>query len=186
MLPSESTHARDLLPTIEGLLEKLGGTRDSIEEVFCGIGPGSYTGLRVGIATALGLAYASGANLRAVPSFEALAYEALTAGQVGCIAWNARARSFYFAKYRRLENDVECLREPEAVTKENLHESLRGESLVLVDHTVVEAADLDETIQARTRIDEYPTAQGILALGPRRDVRSLESVEPLYLRQFGE
>lgn len=185
-LDADSTHARDLLPTIERLCGETDVERQALDEIYVGIGPGSYTGLRVGMATALGLAYAAGATLRAVPSFEALAFEALEPGEEGMIAWNARARRFYFAHYLREQEDVTCVVAPSALAAEELREKLAGNAQVFGDTTIAEAAQLEERILERVRVGVHPTAAGILALGPKRDARALEELEPLYLRSFGD
>jgi len=171
---------------IERLCNETHVEKQALDEIYVGIGPGSYTGLRVGIATALGLAYAAGAILRAVPSFEALAFETLDPGKEGMIAWNARAHRFYFAHYRREEEDVVCVVPPSALTAEELRERIAGSTQVFGDTTVADAAGFEDRVRERVRVDVYPTAVGILALGPKRDARAMEELEPLYLRGFGE
>ena len=79
-------HASDLLPTLSGLLEEQGVAPRDVELVSVGIGPGSYTGLRVGIATALGLARGAEAPVVSIPSVAAMAYGALEVGLAMAIA----------------------------------------------------------------------------------------------------
>ena len=165
---------------------ELGTAPKNAEEIYVGIGPGSYTGLRVGIATALGLAYGTGARLRSVPSFEALAYEGLREKEEAFVAWNARAGRFYFAHYRRLEADVEPILAPKAITPEELRERLQTKLSIFADDTLIEAAQLDAAQSARARMDRMPQASAILALGPLRAERELDTLEPLYLREHGE
>ena len=74
LLAREKSHASDLLPKLEELLAPSRTSRLALERVIVGTGPGSYTGLRVGIATAQGLARATGAPLLGLSSFEALAF----------------------------------------------------------------------------------------------------------------
>lgn len=66
-------HNRLLLPTVADLLTGQGLTPKSLSGVAVGVGPGSYTGLRVGLTAAKTLAYAVGCSLVAVPSFAAVA-----------------------------------------------------------------------------------------------------------------
>lgn len=75
-------HSEALLGEVERAAHSAGGWGD-IELLCVGIGPGSFTGLRVGIATALGLARGSGAELTGVPSLDALAIGAERAGSAG-------------------------------------------------------------------------------------------------------
>lgn len=66
-------HARDLMPRVAEVMDRAGIGYDELDAIAVGIGPGSFTGLRVGIATARGLASASGVGLVPVSSVDALA-----------------------------------------------------------------------------------------------------------------
>jgi tRNA threonylcarbamoyladenosine biosynthesis protein TsaB len=74
---SAERHAETLLPRIEQCLERAGIALSEIDVFAVGIGPGSFTGVRVGVATAKGLALATGKPLRGVVSLAALAGSAL-------------------------------------------------------------------------------------------------------------
>lgn len=67
-------HTAELLPTIDRLLAQAGASKDDIEAVFVCTGPGMYTGLRVGVSTAKGLAYALGLPVVGVGRLELDAY----------------------------------------------------------------------------------------------------------------
>jgi tRNA threonylcarbamoyladenosine biosynthesis protein TsaB len=66
-------HARELLPAVDQLLREAGLGYGDLDAIAVGIGPGTFTGIRIGIATARGLAHSSGVALRPVPSLAALA-----------------------------------------------------------------------------------------------------------------
>jgi tRNA threonylcarbamoyladenosine biosynthesis protein TsaB len=70
---SRGEHASRLLPLIERALEEAGVTWDELERIVVGVGPGGFTGLRIGIATARALAQARGLPLVPVSSLAALA-----------------------------------------------------------------------------------------------------------------
>jgi tRNA threonylcarbamoyladenosine biosynthesis protein TsaB len=67
-------HTVELLPTIERLFEQAGASRGDVSAVFACVGPGMYTGLRVGVSTAQTLAYAMGARVVGVGRLELDAY----------------------------------------------------------------------------------------------------------------
>jgi tRNA threonylcarbamoyladenosine biosynthesis protein TsaB len=67
------SHSADLLPTLAELLEQGGTGWDDVTAIAVGVGPGTFTGLRIGIATARGLAQGLGVPLHPVSSLEALA-----------------------------------------------------------------------------------------------------------------
>jgi tRNA threonylcarbamoyladenosine biosynthesis protein TsaB len=72
-LEESRRHARDLAPAVQDLLSSLGWSASNLDGVVVGRGPGSYTGLRVGIISAKTLAYATGCALLAVDTFAAIA-----------------------------------------------------------------------------------------------------------------
>src|SRR4051794_22577274 len=69
-------HARDLTPAVAELLAGAGWRPRDLEGVIVGVGPGSYTGLRVGVMSAKALAFATGCALLAVPTFDVIARQA--------------------------------------------------------------------------------------------------------------
>lgn len=66
-------HARELMPGVDRVMREAGLGYDELDAIAVGIGPGTFTGLRIGIATAHGLAHARGIGLRPVSSLAALA-----------------------------------------------------------------------------------------------------------------
>ena len=73
---SEAGHSRWVLPAVEALLAARGLEPAAIELVAVTTGPGSFTGLRVGLGTAQGLALASGRRCVGVPTLDVLAHTA--------------------------------------------------------------------------------------------------------------
>lgn len=78
-------HARLLLPLAGGLLAEAGLTWADVDRIGVGTGPGTFTGLRIGVATGRALAQAGGQELAGVPTLEALA-RAATASEPACPA----------------------------------------------------------------------------------------------------
>ena len=72
-LAAGPAHARELMPAIADVMERAGVGFEELEAIAVGVGPGTFTGLRIGIATARALAGASGLQLRPVSSLAALA-----------------------------------------------------------------------------------------------------------------
>jgi tRNA threonylcarbamoyladenosine biosynthesis protein TsaB len=94
-------HGRDLAPAVAELLAGQGWPPKSVGAVVVGRGPGSYTGLRVGIISAKAFAYATGARLLAVDTFAAIAAQApAEARQVDVLA-DAQQRQLYVQRFER-------------------------------------------------------------------------------------
>ncbi len=96
-------HGVELFPALERALEQAGVGARELDLVAVGIGPGSYTGLRVGITAARALAYACGAELLGVPTCDALA-DSLTPGDRPlAVVIDARVRAVYLAIYEPVQ-----------------------------------------------------------------------------------
>jgi tRNA threonylcarbamoyl adenosine modification protein YeaZ len=185
-------HACDLLPALSELLRRAGLEPNDVEAICIGIGPGSYTGLRVGVATALGFTHGTGALLRAVPSFAALAYGELEAGQELAIALDARSNGWYFASYRRSDGDVITLEAPCVLTQEELLVRIESSPRLHFDDGVaglLNTAGIDRGQgQTPRRAMAQPRATAVAELGMRAiqndGPHSAAECEPLYLRPF--
>lgn len=187
-LASERAHASDLVPALDELLRELGVGPEHLAGLIVGTGPGSYTGLRVGIATAFGLARASGAALRGVPSGEALAFGELAPDEEGSHLLDARQEGFYFARYRRERDEVRVLEAPRVLGRAELAAALGGPGTLFTEAALLESDLLDPAARERARMGVVPNARALLELGAARLERlggqAPESIEPLYLRAF--
>lgn len=179
-------HASDLLPCLNELLADRPPKPDWIA---VGLGPGSYTGLRVGIATALGLAEGSGAQLVGVPSVEALAWRLLAPGEIGAVVLDARGGEFYLACYERSSNDTTEVLAPTALRPAELSSHLPGEARVFTEPALVDHPALAGVEPDRILAGEIPDAASVLQLGALRHAahgpQDPAQVRPLYLRPFG-
>ncbi|HZI91111.1 MAG TPA: tRNA (adenosine(37)-N6)-threonylcarbamoyltransferase complex dimerization subunit type 1 TsaB [Thermoleophilaceae bacterium] len=72
-LAARSAHSAELMPAVADCLDRSGLGYSDLDAIAVGVGPGSFTGLRIGVATARALSHASGAELRPVSSLAALA-----------------------------------------------------------------------------------------------------------------
>ena len=102
-------HTEALAPALEGLLARRGLAARDLDVVVVDVGPGLFTGLRVGVATAKGLAVAAGIRLAVVTSTDALAAAAAAAGVTGevCCVVDARRAEVFSARYRCAEGIAE-------------------------------------------------------------------------------
>jgi tRNA threonylcarbamoyladenosine biosynthesis protein TsaB len=104
LLPAGSPHSETLLPALLALLAEAGVARERVQALAVGIGPGAFTGLRVGLASAQGWAAAAGTLLVAVPSIDALAEPVLAGGGAALTLCDARKGEVYAAYYPGLDS----------------------------------------------------------------------------------
>lgn len=96
----KSTHSERLLTEIAHILSRSGLTIREIDLFAVAIGPGSFTGLRVGLSTVKGLVYATGAKLVSVPSLEAFAWNLPFSPHPVCPLFDARRKEVYGGIFR--------------------------------------------------------------------------------------
>ena len=94
-------HASQLAPWIARVTAELGVTAADVDLIGVGIGPGSFTGVRIGLATAKGMAAAGNAQLVGICGLDALAYSRRHAAGLVVPLIDARKRRFYAACYRQ-------------------------------------------------------------------------------------
>ncbi|HET9656590.1 MAG TPA: tRNA (adenosine(37)-N6)-threonylcarbamoyltransferase complex dimerization subunit type 1 TsaB [Kineosporiaceae bacterium] len=98
-------HAEVLAPSLTAVLAEAGRQIHEVSDVAVGVGPGPFTGLRVGLVTADMLGHVLGVPVHGVCSLDGLALAAVRAGTAGpaeefCVATDARRREVYWARYR--------------------------------------------------------------------------------------
>ncbi|TAL12631.1 MAG: tRNA (adenosine(37)-N6)-threonylcarbamoyltransferase complex dimerization subunit type 1 TsaB [Nitrospirae bacterium] len=103
-----------LLPTVDQVLKQAGVAAGDLDAVAVSVGPGSFTGLRVGLATAKGLALGSSARLVGVPTLEALAEGYASGDGTVCALLDAYRGEVYMALFKRQGHTLERL-SPDAV-----------------------------------------------------------------------
>jgi tRNA threonylcarbamoyladenosine biosynthesis protein TsaB len=94
-------HARDLAPNVADLLRDHGWGARHLTAVFVGLGPGSYTGLRVGVMSAKAIAFAAGCALVGVPTFAVLARQANTPAMTMVVVGDAQQDQVYVQAFGR-------------------------------------------------------------------------------------
>lgn len=101
-LADRRAHAEQLMPMIVAMTGRAGVALANVTEIVVGIGPGPFTGLRVGVVTAQVIAAVTGARVRGVCSLDGIAAQWVRSGAPDefVIASDARRREVYWARYR--------------------------------------------------------------------------------------
>lgn len=170
------THSEQLMPHIAQLLEFAGIKPNELEAIAVSIGPGSFTGLRIGLATAKAIAYAQAKPLIGVPTLDALAYSCTVPGVMVMPLLDAQKDNVYYAVYRWQGNRLETI-EPAAVG--NIDETLARLSAAGVPVlTLGEAA-----VQYAGKLKIYP---GLIAAPPHLTIPRAANVGMLAVQMMSQ
>lgn len=101
--PHGLKHAAEIIPTIDRLCRERGWSPSDVGHVYVSAGPGSFTGLRIGITLAKTLAFALGVRLVAVPSVRVLAENAPTEARHAIIVLDAKRDQIFTARFERTD-----------------------------------------------------------------------------------
>ncbi|MBL8716854.1 MAG: tRNA (adenosine(37)-N6)-threonylcarbamoyltransferase complex dimerization subunit type 1 TsaB [Myxococcales bacterium] len=172
-----NAHGESLLPWIDDVLRAAGCTLKDIDRLAVGIGPGSFTGTRIGVATAKGLALGAGMPLVGIDAFRALAAEAPAAGPV-VVAIDARKGEVYVALVDGAEVGPPAHLSP-LQTFAHVAPALAGRSFVAVGDGVGLVAELAGLPQPFV---ESPRAVTVARLALEVSGDQLVDLEPLYVR----
>ena len=124
----KKTHSQTLLPMLDEIKNNIQVDLSSIDAIAVAAGPGSFTGLRIGSATAKGLGLALDKPLIAVPTVDALAYNLYDTGEdtVVCPIMDARRNQVYTGIYKFQNHEMAIVKEQDALSIQELLEVLNG------------------------------------------------------------
>lgn len=183
------THSERLMAMVDRLLQDCGWDIAGVDALAVSIGPGSFTGLRVGVATVKGLALALGLPVAPVPTLDALAANLPFANAPVCPLLDARRGEVYLSLYRWHEDRMQRLWEYLALSPRAVAGRLEPPLIVVGDG--VEAclpflSHLGEGLRVAPASHTAPSAAVVGQLGRRVLAAGMavaaESLEPLYLR----
>ncbi|MDP8235610.1 MAG: tRNA (adenosine(37)-N6)-threonylcarbamoyltransferase complex dimerization subunit type 1 TsaB [Candidatus Erginobacter occultus] len=179
-------HSACLLPVLDELLRRAGWEVSDLDGVGVGVGPGSFTGIRVGLAAGQGLALGAAIPLVGVGSFPALARSsAVGEGIVVALLDGGRGR-IYGARYRKSGSSTEELVPPRVIAAEELAELVRGGRIITPDglrlRARLEAIGIGEWEDAHPRALEIALLTGEKLKTDPTD--QLYTAEPIYLSEL--
>jgi tRNA threonylcarbamoyladenosine biosynthesis protein TsaB len=185
VLEGERHHTEAVTPGIRDLLYKVGLSATSLDRVVVDRGPGLYTGLRVGIATALGLALGGGAELVGVTSLEVLARGAFAAGVRGTLVSVVDARrGEVFAQSFALGGTVLALDEPRVARPHDVASQWRARDDTVTftgDGVARYVEEFDGVPHGSIFEQRVPAPSAALRLGAQKEPEA--TIVPLYLRE---
>ena len=182
------THSRTLLAMVESLLANLDIKISDIELLAVSRGPGSFTGVRIGVSAAKGIAWGSDKPICGVSTLEAMAYQALQPGAILCPVMDARRDQVYNALFECSGGTLVRLCGDRAISLNDLASSLCDfEKPCLL---IGDGAQMSHDFLLKAGVDchlpppmlRYQTAYGVALAAMHAEPTSAVSLEPSYLR----
>jgi tRNA threonylcarbamoyladenosine biosynthesis protein TsaB len=183
VLDVAATHSERLMPAIDRVLGDAGWQPRDIEGLAVAVGPGSFTGLRIGLSAVKGLALALGIPVAAVPSLDAMAASLPFAALPVCPVLDARKGEVYCCLYRWTGQEMRREWEYLALAPRHLDDRLREPVVVLGDGARLVTSPHAWLAPPPRRLPS-PATVGWLGLRDLREGRTVPAADlvPIYLR----
>lgn len=183
-------HVGFLTPAMDYCFQQVGWTARELDVVVVDVGPGLFTGIRAGLATAQGVAAAAGVPLLGLTSLDALAYRASTGRRIIWPVVDVRRNEIATAPYRPVPGGVVRDGPPEIVSYKGfagLLDATADDTLVVGDHPSLPDGTLRGLHRVKVGRPRWPSADVLLELAQARmakeDATAPDDIRPLYLRE---
>lgn len=185
---SQLTHSRTLLPMAEDMLKNAELSLHDVDLFAVAHGPGSFTGVRIGVSTVKGLSWALDKPCVGVSTLEGMAWNGLSAGGVICPVMDARRSQVYNALFEIRDGRPTRLTEDRPISLEDLSEEVRalGRPVFLVG----DGAELTAKAFAAASLPfvlapenlRWQSAWGVAMAADGKTPGSADALLPVYLR----
>ena len=190
----KKTHSQTLLPMLDEVVKMTELDLDEVDAIAVAAGPGSFTGLRIGMATVKGFGLALDKPVIAVPTCHALAYNLWGSEKIICPILDARRNQVYTALYEYENAELKCIKEQEAMDICDIIEHINdiGREVIFVgDGVPVFRSVIEDKIRVKALFApahlSRQRASAVAALGriyyERGEYESADDVKPIYLRK---
>lgn len=194
-LNTNMTHSQTLMPMVDSLLKCASAEIGDIDLFAVSAGPGSFTGVRIGISAVKGLAFSGNKPCAAVSPLEAMAYNHIDNDAIICSCMDARCNQVYNAVFRVENKTVTRLVEDRALSIAELLEEIKsgkyngriilvGDGAEIVYNKAVENSV--ENIELSSENLRFQSAVGVAFVGEmmynKGNVVSADCLLPVYLR----
>ncbi len=187
----EMTYSERLMSTIDRVIRDAGLDLAAIDGLAVSIGPGSFTGLRVGLSTVKGLAFATGKPVAAVPTLRALAWNLPYSAYPVCPMLDARKNQVYAALYRYEGPELVQVMEETAISLEGLAGRILGPTVFTGEAALLYRVEIRKALGERALFAPLsccsPSAASVAEIGLSM-VKSGSRVDsdvltPMYIRR---
>lgn len=182
-LDHHKTHSQKLLPMIERLLEDAEFDIKDIDLFACTVGPGSFTGQRIGIATVKGLAQAMNKPCAGVSALEAMAYNIPFTDHLLCPIMDARRDQVYNGMYKWENGELITIEKDRALALDDLLEELKGKKVIFLGDGVVPFRERLKDFEITPLHLSQLRGGSVALLAKKAEQISFHELMPLYLRK---
>lgn len=149
VINNKITHSAKLLPQIENMMNNAGLKFSEIDLFAVTVGPGSFTGERIGVATAKGLAHAVNKPMVGVSALAAMAYNTQFTDYLVCPIMDARREQVYTATYKWNGDEIVTVKKDRAMTLDQLLEEFDENVIFLGDGVPVFREKISEKLGSK-------------------------------------
>ncbi len=183
-LAATQRHASELMPMLDRLAQRHDFQPRHIGVVYVSIGPGSFTGLRIGVTVAKMLARTIGCRVVAVPTLDVVARNAPPNENEVAVCLNAKSGRSFTGFYKRLDDGWERISEPALLAPPQIAEQGSEDFAILGDHLLPH--DWPRGVRLLDKALSVPRAEVVWELGramaQRGDFADAAALAPLYVR----
>lgn len=183
-----NAHSEKIMLLLEDLLRNAGVDKKSIGAIAVSIGPGSFTGLRIGLSTAKGLAYGLDIPIVSTPTLDVIAEKVKFLENPLVVATTSRKNEFYCCSYEQGQRTSDYL----VLTEEELFHKVVPDTVLICDAAERIIGKMPENLRKSVLIMDksfsYPDAFYVTTMGYRkiisRQTDSLSELVPMYVQGF--
>ncbi|MFC1704583.1 tRNA (adenosine(37)-N6)-threonylcarbamoyltransferase complex dimerization subunit type 1 TsaB [Candidatus Omnitrophota bacterium] len=178
-----------LIPTVKSVLKKANIELSAIDAFAVGLGPGSFTGLRIGVSAVKGLSFATGKPILGIPSLDTIAFNALPCTQYVCPLIDARRNKIYACVYKPVAGTPKKVSSYLLTDIDSLLQRISKPIIFLGDAVSLYRDAIEKKLGKKALFEKhnqwYPRAQNVVRLAKERynTLKKVnpKSVTPLYL-----
>ena len=177
------THSETLLPLIKKVMK--GYKYTQLDKIAVTVGPGSFTGIRIGVATAKGLAFVNDTKCVGVSTLEAIAYNFTDVNAVICACMDARRMQFYNALFEVNNGIVKRLTPDRAINIDDLETELKNYKNVIIAGDGAKLCYDNLHLNNINLADDdkiYQNAIGVSRASSDKNPLTAKQLVPVYLR----
>ncbi len=186
----KKTHSNTLLPIVKNLLDYSGISVSEIDLYSVSVGPGSFTGIRIGVATVKGLAFSNNTPVAGVSTLEAMAYAYCDReGSVVCPVLNARRGDVYYALFKIENGKPRRLADDDSINSKSLEQLLSDYPSVVFTGdgvSVLQANFEKREVMSVNELLSYPHGYGVCIAGMNAMLEGRyifeKELAPVYLK----